>query len=74
MFKKSIIILLTLLAFSCGNKKDKENSDTAIVVDSTELKQEIDSLENFTEEIKNTEESIEASIKKIEDLLNDIEN
>lgn len=67
MLKKSVMILLVLIAISCGGKKDKNNQEETI-----ELKQEIDSIEAFTEEIKNTEESIEASIKKLDDMLNEI--
>ena len=76
MFKKSIIILLSLFALSCGDKKEKENSGSKTIIEevNTELKQEIESLEGVTEDIKNTEESIEASIKKLDDMLNKIEN
>ncbi|MCF7567588.1 hypothetical protein L3X37_04310 [Sabulilitoribacter arenilitoris] len=76
MFKKSIIILLSLFALSCGNKKEKENSDSEVTIEvvSTELKQEIESIEAVTEELKKAEESIEASIKKLDDMLNKIEN
>ena len=36
------------------------------------VKQEIDSLKLVSEEIENTEESIDASIKKLDDMLNEM--
>ncbi len=69
MLKKSIIILLVLLAISCGGKKEKNNQ-----AENTVLEQEIESIEAVTEELKNTEESIEASIKKLDTMLNEIED
>lgn len=69
MLKKSIIILLVLLAIGCGGKKEKDNQ-----VENTVLEQEIESIEAVTEELKNTEESIEASIKKLDAMLNEIED
>ncbi|WP_298551667.1 hypothetical protein [uncultured Algibacter sp.] len=71
---KKIIILLSILILSCGNKKEKTVSEELTKTEITELKQEIDSIEEITGEIKQTEESIEASIKKLDEMLNEIEN
>ncbi|TYA78533.1 hypothetical protein [Seonamhaeicola marinus] len=72
MFKKSIIVLALLFALSCGDKKEKKTITNEI--EAKELKQEIDSIERITEQINNTEESIEASIVKLDNLLNEIED
>lgn len=71
---KKIIILLSILILSCGNKKEKTVSEELNKTEITELKQEIDSIEEITGEVKQTEESIEASIKKLDEMLNEIEN
>ncbi|WP_298340430.1 hypothetical protein [uncultured Algibacter sp.] len=69
-----LILFLSLTILSCGNKKEKKNVDSEANIEevSTELKQEIESIEALNEELKNTEKSIEASIKKLDDMLNEI--
>ena len=71
-----LILFLSLVVLSCGNKKEKESSESKPNIEeiTTELKKEIESVESVTEEIMNAEESIEASIKKLDDMLNEIEN
>ncbi|TBN00218.1 hypothetical protein EYD45_14865 [Hyunsoonleella flava] len=74
MMKKSIILLLAIFILSCGNKKDISTSKEENSVELKELKQEIDSIEAVTNEIKNTEDSIDASVKKLDEMLNELEN
>ncbi|MFS4483662.1 hypothetical protein ACKGJY_11635 [Hyunsoonleella sp. 2307UL5-6] len=70
MSKYILILSLSIFFLSCGKKQKKKDKIEA----SSELKQEIDSLELVTKEIKSTEESIEVSIKKLDDMLNEIDN
>lgn len=73
MIKKSIILLFSVVILSCGDKKDKSANKEQNTVEEIELKQEIDSIEAVTNEIKNTEESIDASVKKLDEMLNELE-
>ncbi len=68
-----LVMLLLLVAFSCGNKKEKkEAEDTAVKLEKLHMEQEIKVLEAVTEEMKNTEASIEASIKKLDEMFNEL--
>ena len=67
MYKQILILVLSIFILSCGNKKNNTSQ-----AESTILKQEIDSLKLVSEEIENTEESIDASIKKLDDMLNEM--
>ena len=71
MLQKGIFILLAVFVFSCAGKKEKqiEENKTNVV-----LKKEIDSIESITEKIELTGESIEVSIEKLDELLNEINN
>ena len=66
----SLIILLSLVAFSCGDKKEEES--TSVKLEALHVEQEIKVLEAVTKDIKNTETSIEESIKKLDEMLNEL--
>lgn len=59
-----LILFLSLAVLSCVDKKENQEHKSTTQVVSPELKQEIESIEAVTQEIKNTKESIDASIKK----------
>lgn len=69
MKKQILILLLSSFILSCGGKEKNQNQSESNEI---ELIQEIDSIEAATKELKSTEESIEASIKKLDDMLNEI--
>ncbi len=66
-----LIILLLLIAFSCGDKKEEKES-TSVKLEELHVEQEIKVLEAVTEEIKKTEASIEESIKKLDEMFNEL--
>lgn len=73
MVKNSLIILLSIFALSCVDKKEKPSIEKPIKqIEKVELNKEIDSLETITKKIEETEESIESSIEKLDGMLNEI--
>ncbi len=68
-----LIILLLLIAFSCGDKKEeKEVESDSVKLEKLHVEQEIKVLEAVAEEIKKTEVSIEESIKKLDEMFNEL--
>lgn len=70
---KAFVILLSLTVLNCGGKKEKKvEESTSIKLEELYVKQEIKVLETVTEEIKNTAISIEESLEKLEEMLNEL--
>lgn len=70
---KSLIILLSFIVLSCGDKKEnKVEESTSIKLEDLHVKQEIKVIEAVTEELKSAEASIEESIKILDELFNEL--